>query len=96
MADKERSFITGITGFVGSHLAEFLLDKGLEVYGIKRWRSKTDNINHIIDQLQLREADMRDGHSLVEVFKESEPDYVFHLAAQSFVPMSWRAPADTM
>ena len=96
MADKERAFITGITGFVGSHLAEFLLDKGLEVYGIKRWRSKTDNINHIIDQLQLREADMRDGHSLVEVFKESEPHYVFHLAAQSFVPMSWRAPADTM
>lgn len=96
MADSERAFITGITGFVGSHLAEFLLSKGLEVYGIKRWRSKTDNINHIIDKLQLREADMRDGHSLIEVFKEAEPHYVFHLAAQSFVPMSWRAPADTM
>ncbi len=51
MADSERALITGITGFTGSHLAELLLDKGLEVYGIKRWRSKTENIEHIMDQL---------------------------------------------
>ncbi|UCE75066.1 MAG: GDP-mannose 4,6-dehydratase [Methanomassiliicoccales archaeon] len=93
---SERALITGITGFVGSHLAEFLLAKGLKVYGIKRWRSKTDNINHLTEQLNLIEADMRDGHSLVEALKEAEPNYIFHLAAQSFVPMSWRAPSDTM
>ncbi|UCF08769.1 MAG: GDP-mannose 4,6-dehydratase [Thermoplasmata archaeon] len=96
MADGERALITGITGFVGSHLAELLLDKGLEVYGIKRWRSKTENIEHIMPQLNLMEADMRDGHSLLSVVKEVEPDYIFHLAAQSFVPTSWKAPADTM
>lgn len=96
MAELERVFITGITGFVGSHLAELLLSKGLKVYGIKRWRSKTENITHIMDKLNLAEADMRDGHSLEQVIKEVEPDYVFHLAAQSFVPTSWRAPADTM
>jgi GDP-4-dehydro-6-deoxy-D-mannose reductase len=96
MSDSERALITGITGFAGSHLAELLLGKGIEVHGIKRWRSKTDNIEHMIDKLHLTEADMRDGHSLVELCKEAEPDYVFHLAAQSFVPTSWRAPADTM
>lgn len=96
MTETKRAMITGITGFVGSHLSEFLLGKGMEVYGIKRWRSKTDNIEHIIDDLHLIEADMRDGHSLMEAFKEAKPDYVFHLAAQSFVPASWRSPADTM
>ena len=96
MVETKRAMITGITGFVGSHLSEFLLAKGMEVYGIKRWRSKTDNIEHIIDRLHLIEADMRDGHSLMEAFKEAKPDYVFHLAAQSFVPASWRSPADTM
>ncbi|MEW5760323.1 MAG: GDP-mannose 4,6-dehydratase [Candidatus Thermoplasmatota archaeon] len=92
----DRALITGITGFVGSHLAEYLLNKGIEVHGIKRWRSKTENIDHIVKKLNLHEADMRDGHSLVEVVKEVEPDYIFHLASQSFVPMSWRAPADTI
>jgi len=92
----ERALITGITGFVGSHLAEFLLDKGVEVYGIARWRSKLDNIIHVKDKVKLLEADMRDGHSVERAVAESMPDYVFHLASQSFVPMSWRAPADTM
>lgn len=95
MTDSERALITGITGFTGSHLAELLLDKGLEVCGIKRWRSKTENIEHIMEKLHLTEADMRDGHSLIEAVKEMEPHYIFHLAAQSFVPTSWRAPADT-
>lgn len=96
MADSERALITGITGFTGSHLAELLLDKGLEVYGIKRWRSKTENIEHIMDQLKLRQAEMRDEHSLYEAVKEVEPHYIFHLAAQSFVPTSWIAPSDTL
>ena len=88
--------ITGISGFVGSHLAESLLEKGLEVYGTIRWRSRLDNISPFKDNLKLVEADMRDSHSVHRAIEESEPDFVFHLAAQSFVPMSWRAPADTM
>jgi GDP-4-dehydro-6-deoxy-D-mannose reductase len=92
----ERALITGITGFAGSHLAELLLSRGLEVYGTKRWRSKTENIQHLIGDLHLKEADMRDSHSLFEVIRDIKPHFIFHLAAQSFVPTSWRAPADTM
>jgi GDP-4-dehydro-6-deoxy-D-mannose reductase len=92
----ERVLITGITGFVGSHLADYLRTKNLEIYGTRRWRSKMDNVEHIRDKIKFITADMRDGHSLQNVINEAEPDYVFHLAAQSFVPMSWRAPSDTM
>ena len=92
----QKALITGITGFAGSHLADHLLSQGMEVYGTARWRSKLDNIEHIKADIHLLTADMRDGHSLEVVLNESKPDYIFHLAAQSFVPMSWRAPADTM
>jgi GDP-4-dehydro-6-deoxy-D-mannose reductase len=92
----EKALITGVTGFVGSHLADLLLAKGLEVHGIKRWRSRTDNIEHIRGRLVLHDADMRDLHSLIVTVEESKPDYIFHLASQSFVPMSWKAPADTL
>lgn len=92
----KKVLITGITGFVGSHLAEYLLEQGLEVHGTVRYRSRKDNIQHIINNLRLIETDIRDGHSLEKTISDSEPDYVFHLAAQSFVPMSWRAPVDTM
>jgi len=88
--------ITGITGFVGSHLSEFLLDKNVEIYGIERWRSKTENIDHIKDKLKLIKADVRDAHSIENVIKKVEPNYIFHLAAQSFVPMSWNAPIETL
>jgi GDP-4-dehydro-6-deoxy-D-mannose reductase len=92
----ERVLITGITGFVGSHLSEFLLDKNVEIYGIERWRSKTENIDHIKDKLKLIKADIRDAHSIENVIKNVEPNYIFHLAAQSFVPMSWNAPVETL
>lgn len=92
----KKALITGITGFVGSHLAEFLLNEKIEVYGTVRWRSKLDNIIHIKDKLKLVETDIRDSHSVQKAVEESSPDYIFHLASQSFVPMSWRAPADTM
>jgi GDP-4-dehydro-6-deoxy-D-mannose reductase len=92
----KRALITGITGFVGSHLSEFLLEKGLEVHGIERWRSKTENVEHIKSRLKLAEADIRDAHSIEKLIADIEPDYIFHLAAQSFVPTSWNAPADTM
>jgi GDP-4-dehydro-6-deoxy-D-mannose reductase len=92
----EKALITGITGFVGSHLAELLLAKGVEVHGIKRWRSRMDNIEHIRGKVHLHDADLRDLHSLIVTVEESRPDYIFHLASQSFVPMSWKAPADTL
>jgi len=92
----KRALITGITGFVGSHLAEFLLENGLEVYGTVRFRSNMENIIHIKDKIKLIQADMKDSHSMDLAIKESEPDFIFHLAAQSFVPMSWRAPAETL
>src|SRR3989338_6866032 len=91
-----RCLITGITGFAGSHLAELLLSKGHEVFGTSRWRSKTENIDHIKNKIKLIEADMRDSHSMDKVIKEAQPDYIFHLAAQSFVQASWVSPADTM
>jgi len=93
---KRKVLITGVTGFAGSHLAEYLLNKGLEIYGTIRWRSKTDNIDHIKDKINLVYADIRDSHSIEEVINEVRPNYVFHLAAQSFVPMSWRAPNETL
>ena len=92
----KKALITGITGFVGSHLAELLLNEGYDVSGIIRWRSRTENIEHIRDRLQLVHADLKDPHSMELALKETRPDFIFHLAAQSFVLTSWRAPADTM
>jgi len=91
-----RVLITGVTGFVGSHLAEFCLSRGdVEVVGTYRWRSRRDNIAHIKD-LALVEMDVLDATSCRQVLASVEPDWIFHLAAQSFVPTSWAAPASTM
>lgn len=90
------ALITGITGFVGSWLAEYLLDQGLEVHGLARWRSPRDNIAHIEDRLQLHEGDLIDMPSLIDVLGDACPDYIFHLAAQSYVPYSYKAPLATL
>jgi GDP-4-dehydro-6-deoxy-D-mannose reductase len=90
-----RVLITGITGFAGSHLAEFCLSKGVEVYGTIRWRSRTENIRDVKDKVNLIECDLRDASSVLTTIEKVKPDYIFHLAAQSFVPTSWRAPAET-
>jgi len=92
---KKRAFITGITGFAGSHLAELLLKEGVEVHGLCRWRSRTENIEHIKNKLHLIEGDLLDLNSLQRAMMDVRPDYVFHLAAQSFVPASWTSPAAT-
>ena len=93
----KKVLITGITGFVGSHLAEFLLRRNdVKVYGIIRWRSKTENIDHIKDKLKLYECDIRDASSVRKVIGAIKPDIIFHLSAQSFVPASWNAPAETL
>ncbi len=89
--------ITGITGFVGSHLADFLLTKDdIQLYGIERWRSRTENIEHIKSRLKIVECDIRDASSVRKIVSEIKPDRIFHLAAQSFVPTSWSAPAETI
>lgn len=89
--------ITGITGFAGSHLADYILANhpDVEVYGLIRWRSRMENILHIQDKIALFEADLKDIVSLNKCLAEIKPDRIFHLAAQSFVPTSWLCPAET-
>jgi len=92
-----RVMITGVTGFAGSYLAEYLVDKpGIEVFGLKRWNSPLQDINSIIDRITLINFDLGDPHSIYHAVKDVRPDKIFHLAAQSYVPMSFRAPIDTM
>jgi GDP-4-dehydro-6-deoxy-D-mannose reductase len=92
-----RVLITGITGFAGSHLADYCLTRNdVELYGIIRWRSRTENIEHIYDSIKLLECDLRDASSTRDVIEEINPDLVFHLAAQSFVPTSWKAPSESL
>ncbi|MBY0372247.1 GDP-mannose 4,6-dehydratase, partial [bacterium] len=92
-----RALITGITGQDGSYLAEFLLGKGYQVFGVVR-RSSTENyerIAHIRDRVTLVQADLLDQVSLTQALQQSEPDEVYNLAAQSFVPTSWQQPVLT-
>ena len=91
-----RLLITGITGFVGSHMAEFALAHGAEVSGSMRWRSKTENIDHLRARITLVECDLRDLSSVRNLLEITEPTHVVHLAAQSFVAASWKAPAETL
>jgi GDP-4-dehydro-6-deoxy-D-mannose reductase len=92
-----RVLITGITGFAGSHLADLCLTKkGVELFGIVRWRSRTENIEHIWDRVKLLECDLRDATSTRDAIEEIRPEYIFHLAAQSFVPTSWNAPTESL
>jgi GDP-4-dehydro-6-deoxy-D-mannose reductase len=93
---KKTALITGATGFAGSHLCELLLAENVEVHGIQRWRSKSDNIDHIKDKVTFHEADLLDAHSLYKVVDEVEPNYIFHLAAQSYVQSSWASPSNTL
>lgn len=91
-----RVLITGLTGFVGSHLAEYALSKNAEVYGSIRWRSRTENIDHLRDQVNFVECEFRDSLSVNSLIRQAKPDMIFHLASQSYVPTSWHAPEDTL
>jgi len=100
---KKRAFITGMTGMVGSHLLDYLIENtDWDVFGLVRWRSPLDNIaDHITsinegNRIHLVYGDLRDSVSLVHAIKESKPDYIFHLAAQSFPRTSFEAPLDTL
>jgi GDP-4-dehydro-6-deoxy-D-mannose reductase len=92
-----KCLITGITGFAGSHLAEYLLSRGdCHVHGIMRWRSRMDNVAHLEDRIHLHVCDIRDALAMNELIGRLRPDRVYHLAAQSYVPMSWVAPSETL
>ena len=100
---KKKAFITGITGMVGSHLADYLVrETDWEVYGMYRWRSPLDNIRHLINDINSKNrihlvyGDLRDAISIDNAVKEVLPDYVFHLAAQSYPKTSFTAPLDTL
>jgi GDPmannose 4,6-dehydratase len=91
------ALITGITGQDGSYLAEFLLSKGYKVYGLIR-RSSTINferLEHLQDKIELIPGDLLDQNSLISALKHSQPDEVYNLASQSFVPTSWNQPVLT-
>lgn len=93
----KRALITGITGQDGPYLAELLLDKGYEVYGFVRRLSTPNigNIQHIQDRIHLLSGDLLDQGSIMDAIKESKPDEVYNLAAQSFVKASWEQPVLT-
>ena len=92
-----RVLVTGITGFAGSHLVDYMLTRGdCEVFGIQRWRSRTENIEHFRDKVRILECDLRDAGSTIRTLEEIRPDWIFHLAAQSFVPTSWMAPTESL
>lgn len=92
---EKRVLITGISGFAGSHLAEQLLDLGCEIHGTIRRHAVPmhENIEHLRGKIFLHEADITSAERILEVFEEVEPHAVFHLAAESFVPTSFREPA---
>jgi len=92
---KERILITGITGFVGSHMADYILSLGsqYEVWGTKRWHlSRMDHISHILDQISLVDCDLTDPISTSHMIDQVKPDRIFHFAAESFVSPSWKNP----
>jgi GDP-4-dehydro-6-deoxy-D-mannose reductase len=98
--------ITGVAGFAGSHLAEFIVKKGherftfggeeIEVHGVDRQHTRRDNIRRVEPLIVYHEADLTDFVATLSLIRKTAPDRIFHLAAQSFVPTSWGAPADTL
>lgn len=93
-----RVLITGITGFVGSHLAEYILNLNEEhkVYGFCRWRSPRDNLANVYNKISLLEADLSDLSSLIRNIETIKPEIIFHLAAQSYVLTSFNSPIQTL
>ena len=100
---KKKALITEMTGMVGSHLADYLLENtDWEIHGLQRWRSPLDNILHLMDKINKKErvfvhyGDLNDQGSLIKVLEDVKPDYIFHLAAQSYPLTSFTAPIDTL
>jgi len=99
----KKALITGISGMVGSHLADYLLENtDWEIIGMCRWRSPLDNVEHLLDRVNKKDricfiyGDLNDFGSLFNVLEKSKPDYIFHLAAQSYPLTSFESPVDTL
>ena len=94
---NKRALITGITGQDGSYLAEFLLDRGYQVFGVVRRSSiaNSERVDHLSDRVSFIQADLLDQSSLMSALREARPQEVYNLAAQSFVPTSWHQPVLT-
>lgn len=99
----KRVLITGAAGMVGSHLIDFLLENtDFKIYGMCRWNDSTINLNHLLSEIEKKDriniiyGDITDQSSVINVLRESEPDYIFHLAAQSYPHTSFTSPADTL
>lgn len=90
--------ITGITGFAGSHLAEYIHQnvEYAEIYGAVRWRSNRSNLGQLEHQIKYCECELRDFKSVRDVIEAVKPKYIFHLAGHSYVPASWNSPNDTL
>src|SRR5437899_11940859 len=90
--------ITGITGFAGSHLADYIVahQPSVEIYGTRRWRSKEDAADHLEGKVAFHECDIIDSHNVYRVIEKTKPDRIFHLAAHSYLPAPWASPADTV
>jgi GDP-4-dehydro-6-deoxy-D-mannose reductase len=90
----KKVLITGITGFVGSHLADLLSEKDdVELYGLKRYHlSREDNISHLVNKVTFFDCDLLDSKEIISVIKKIKPDIIFHMASQSFVSPSWGHP----
>lgn len=102
MSEPNRVLITGITGMVGSHLADFLLEHtDWDIYGMCRWRSPQDNVRHLFPRVNQKDrvsfvfGDLRDTISMQNIINEVRPNFVFHLAAQSYPLTSFSSPLDT-
>lgn len=93
----KKILITGVTGFAGSHLADFALAKGHMVFGACRWRSPLDNIKHLRCNRMFRvlHGDLTDAAAVRSILEATRPDFIFHLAAQSFIPTSFAEPSET-
>ncbi len=91
-----KNLITGVSGFVASHLANYLLEKGEEVYGTYRWTEDISRIEKIKEKIKMIPADLLDLSSLIRAIADNYPDYIFHLAAQSYVPDSFSNPIITV
>jgi len=87
-----KALITGISGFAGSHLAEFLIDKGYELFGTFYDKSTFSNLNGFIDKIRLFECDIRNYNDLKQITKKVQPNEIYHLAAISFIPTSFENP----
>lgn len=93
-----RVLITGITGFAGSHLADFIIAEfpWIEIFGTWRWRSRLENVEHLKNAVTFIECDLKDQSSIARALAKINPARIFHLAAHSYVPTSWKMPTEVL